>query len=73
MNNKSDFDKLKAVIEYNIEDVWGPRCKTKDTDDFDELITVGDLGAGRCPCCLVYERFDSFWEIFAKGEDDFRN
>lgn len=68
METKEDFDKLKAVIEYNIEKAYGPRCKTKDTDDFDDLIQVGDSDAGRCPCCLVYEKFDKFWSYFEPSD-----
>src|SRR5690606_35374320 len=35
---------------------WGPRCKTKDTDDFPEL---GGATQGRCACCLAWEQYDS--------------
>lgn len=61
-----DYDKLKAGILAVINTDWGPRCVTKDYDDFpelhDDLITVGDPDAGRCPVCLVYEKFDKFWD-----------
>lgn len=58
-----DYKTLRAGILAVIEEDWGPRCKTKDTDDFDDLITVGDPDAGRCPVCLVYEKFDAFWKV----------
>jgi hypothetical protein len=64
VESKEDFDKLKAVIVYNIEEVWGPRCEAKDTDEFDDLVTVGDPDSARCPVCLVYEKFDAFWKTF---------
>ncbi len=47
---------LHTIVEH-----YGERCKTKDTDDFDDLVTVGDPDAGRCPTCLVYEKFDAYW------------
>jgi hypothetical protein len=60
-----DYKRLKEVILYAMEQDWGPRCKTKDYDDFpelDPLFAIGDPEAGRCPVCLVYEKFDAFWE-----------
>lgn len=59
-----NYDTLKQDILTLLERDWGPRCKTKDIDDFDDLITVGDPESGRCPCCLVYEKFDNFWSYF---------
>lgn len=56
------FANLKAHNLAVIEEHYGKRCKTKDTDDFDDLITVGDPDAGRCPVCLVYEKFDNYWK-----------
>lgn len=61
---------LKAEILAEIEEGWGPRCETKDYEDFpelhDELVVVGDPDAGRCPVCLVYEKFDNFWRYFSR-------
>ena len=61
-----EYDEVKKDLEKLLERDWGPRCKTKDTDDFEELLfPVGDPDVGRCPSCLVYEKFDKFWEYFA--------
>jgi hypothetical protein len=61
-----DYKALKAGILKVIEEDWGPRCKTRDIDDFpdeyDPLFAVGDPDVGRCPVCLVYEKFDAFWK-----------
>ena len=46
----------------------GPRCKTKDHENFpwldNDLITIGNPDVGRCRRCLIYEKFDEFWEFF---------
>lgn len=61
-----DYDKLKAGILSCIEEDWGERCKTTDLEDFpelhDDLVVVGNPDDGRCPVCLVYEKFDKFWD-----------
>lgn len=60
-----DYPALKAGILAVIEEDWGPRCETKDYEDFPELdpiFPVGDPDAGRCPVCLIYEKFDAFWK-----------
>lgn len=60
-----DYDKLKAGLLQVIATDWGERCETKDYEDFPELDpihAVGDPDAGRCPVCLIYEKFDKFWE-----------
>ena len=44
------------LIAEALTEHWGPRCKTKDTDDFPELVDV--LRAGRCACCLAWEQYD---------------
>lgn len=59
--SKEDYKIVKMSILDLIEADWGPRCETKDTDDFPEL---KDDIKGRCPVCVVYERFDKFWEAF---------
>lgn len=73
MSARDDYKKVRSEIERLLERDWGPRCKTRDIDDFPELkhaITGDEKFNGRCPVCLVYERFDDFWNIFAWGEDD---
>ena len=59
-----DYESIRKAILAKLEEDWGSRCETKDTDDFEDLITVGDKEAARCPVCLVYEKFDNFWEYF---------
>lgn len=68
----ADYGVLKEQILLYIERDWGKRCETKDYEDFpelhDNLMPVGD-DAGRCPVCVVYERFDRFWErLIPHGE-----
>lgn len=67
--NTRSYDQLKQVILEKLEQDWGERCKTKDTDDFEDLFGMDELWGGRCPVCLVYERFDKFWEMFDHDED----
>ena len=45
----------KAIREA-ITEHWGPRCRTKDTDDFPELL---GQEVGRCPVCRAWEQFDA--------------
>jgi hypothetical protein len=52
---------LKKYLLATIKEDWGPRCQTKDYEDFPE---VKEVSENRCPCCLVYEKFDEFWEAF---------
>lgn len=68
MNN--EYAVVKKELERLIARDWGDRCETKDTDDFDDLITVGDPDAGRCPCCLTYEKFDNFWRYIESHTDN---
>lgn len=67
------FRELKEHNLKVLEEHYGPRCETKDYEDFpelDPLFAVGDPEAGRCPVCLVYEKFDKFWEaLYYEGED----
>ncbi|UFS64879.1 hypothetical protein LO749_16870 [Paracoccus denitrificans] len=44
------------LIAEAITEHWGPRCRTKDTDDFPELADQG--GKGRCACCAAWEQYD---------------
>ena len=66
-----DYGRIKKVLEDALSKDWGPRCLVKDYEDFpelhDDIIAVGD-DAGRCPCCVVYERFDRFWDYFSPDE-----
>ena len=59
-----DYDALKKGLIVILEKDWGPRCGSLDTEDFPELEGETDIMKGRCPVCLVYERFDAFWEAF---------
>lgn len=65
----NDYKKVRLATEKLIERDWGARCETKDTDDFPEMHGLS-LEEGRCPVCLMYEKFDDFWRVFARGEDD---
>lgn len=44
------------LIAEALTEHWGPRCETKDTDDFPEMAGKTE---GRCPCCLAWEQYDS--------------
>lgn len=61
----SDMAQLKAHIIYTLQEHYGERCETKDTDDFPEMLEPpylnNDKDWGRCPTRLVYEKFDEFW------------
>lgn len=68
-----DWKAIKKVLTEAIERDWGPRCLTKDYEDFpelhDDLVVVGDPDAGRCPCCLAWEKFDKFWAYIYPDDD----
>lgn len=68
--SKDKYDKARRVVLKLIESYWGPRCELKDFEDFPELEGKTEILEGRCPCCLVYERFDAFWELFDPGSDN---
>ena len=61
-----DYDELRAGILQCMKLDWGERCETKDIDDFpelhDDLVVVGNQEENRCPVCLVYEKFDAWWD-----------
>lgn len=59
-----EYNQVKEDTLKLLERDWGERCKIKDTEDFPELLGETETGKGRCPSCLVYERFDKFWELF---------
>ncbi len=66
------YPALKNAILARLEEDWGPRCESKDYEDFpelDPLFAVGDPDLGRCPACLVYEKFDKFWSYFDHSDD----
>ena len=52
MTTDTDTDLIAEAITAH----YGPRCGTKDTDDFPEL-----LGGkrGRCRCCLAWDQYDA--------------
>ena len=62
-----DYPSIKRIIEAAMEKDWGPRCKTKDYDDFPDILDKPENNS-RCPVCVAYERFDSFWEYFSPDE-----
>ena len=45
-----------AAIREAITEHWGPRCRTLDTEDFPELVALGE---GRCPACRAWEQLDA--------------
>lgn len=51
-------DRDKLAIAAFIEDGWGKRCDTKDTDDFSELKDSDPQG--RCACCEMWEVYDDY-------------
>lgn len=71
--NESEYGKMfRELKKHNLDVIrehYGKRCKVKDTDEFDDLVTVGDQDNGRCPVCLVYEKFDSYWGYLYHDED----
>ena len=44
------------AIREAITEHWGPRCGTLDTEDFPELVALGE---GRCPACRAWEQLDA--------------
>lgn len=66
MTRNERYEKAVKPLLKLIEKDWGKRCESWDYEDFpelkDDLIVVGDPDVGRCPVCLVYERFDKFWK-----------
>lgn len=69
-----DMREFKRHCLMMLEEHYGERCETKDTDDFPEMLEPpyanNDKDWGRCPVCLVYEKFDAFWETFYYDDDD---
>lgn len=63
-NDADRYKKLKAEVEALLREGWGPRCKIKDIEDFPEIIGTDS----RCSACLVYEKFDAFWD-YATPDD----
>lgn len=45
-----------TAIQEAITEHLGQRCRTKDTDDFPELV---GQEVGRCPACRAWEQFDA--------------
>lgn len=48
----------KDTAEQFIEWGWGPRCETKDLDDFPEMRK--DPLRNRCACCEMWEAYDQW-------------
>jgi hypothetical protein len=48
----------ERAVERYVADVYGPRCKTKDTDDFPELEESDPQN--RCACCEAWDTYDSW-------------
>ncbi|MDT1061156.1 hypothetical protein RM190_04745 [Paracoccus sp. CPCC 101403] len=42
-------------ISEAITEHWGERCRTKDTDDFPDIVD----NPGRCGCCAAWEQYDA--------------
>lgn len=63
----NEYQNLKDEILELLERDWGPRCEIKDTVEFPELLE--DPEQGRCPACLVYEKFDDFWDYFSPDDE----
>lgn len=70
---ETEYDKLKAKMLALIKKDWGKRCETYDIEDFPDMTyvvagllydsaNVENPDTGRCPVCLVYEKFDKFWQ-----------
>lgn len=55
-----NYPALKELILDAMNRDWGPRCETKDYVEYPDMLL--DDKWGRCPVCLVYEKFDEFWE-----------
>lgn len=66
-----EYKKMRSDILKLIKRDYGKRCKTKDTDDFPEILGKTKLMEGRCCVCLVYETFDEFWNIFGLDDETF--
>ena len=57
------------AIREAITEHWGPRCRTLDTEDFPELVALGE---GRCPACRAWEQLDALCDALddAKAENE---
>lgn len=62
-----DYGRIKKVLDDALAKDWGPRCAVKDYEDLPEILENPEKNS-RCPSCVVYERFDSFWEYFSPDE-----
>lgn len=51
-------DRIKTdAIEEAIREHWGERCKTRDVEDFPDLVAQPNFG--RCACCVAWDQFDA--------------
>lgn len=55
----------REAVRAFIEQGWGRRCKTRDTEDFPELKDHLD---GRCATCEMWEVYDEYFELKAGGK-----
>ncbi len=62
-----NYPAIKKLLEAALEKDWGPRCAVKDYDEFPDTLDNPEKNS-RCPACVVYERFDHFWEYFSPDE-----
>lgn len=66
--SKSDSLQCSPELRVKVEDLirrkWGPRCETRDTEDFPEITGTDS----RCPSCPAYEKFDEFWDYAISRE-----
>ena len=56
-----------AAIQEAITEYFGPRCSTKDTDDFPDL-----PDQGRCHACKAWEQFDALCDALDPARFDNR-
>lgn len=63
-----DYGRIKKVLDDALAKDWGPRCATKDYEDFPEIKGDDPNKISRCHACEVYERYDRFWECFSPDE-----
>lgn len=54
------------LIAEALTEHWGPRCETKDTDEFPEMAGKTE---GRCLCCLAWEQYDSLRALAGEKRD----
>lgn len=66
-NDRDEYLELKKKTEKLILNSWGRRCKLKDYEEFPDLLT-DTSESSRCPACLVWDKFDAFWDYATPDE-----